>query len=1766
MLSSRNFVGIFVFMIQVYHLYGFNTTVDVTVNTTSINLQWSIPDLNSTYVIFYNVHGATPSDVTYNETVTLPSDNDTGVTHTISGLSAGQTYLVEMKKDDNRIFLDDITTEPLPVENVDVSRVTSTSVYVTWLPSNQSIQDSYKVFIHGITNTSFTVESESVTESGVSVSGLIHSHNYSVSVVTYSNSISSQSSEPVIMNTAPLPPSSVTVVAIDTSKLNVTWEISPDSIEDGYILSYTYNSTSGDTLNELTVNVTCSTSNDLYCVLTMPGVPGQIYEIKVHSKLGTAVSSPAMMMHSTVPLPVTSLDEILSNKTSLHLEWTLPNDTDYYLRHFIIEVTGENGVVTHEINGDQLDLPLIGLNVGSMYNISIVVSTGYETSQPVIKTLYTHPAEVERLSNNVYQDATNDSITVYWSIPDNTTLDNYIIDILPVPDSPTFPLTLSSETTSYQFNNLLPGTSYIVSMVTRLSNKQSDPVVSVFKTYPNKPRDLSIQVLSGTEVFINWTAPSGGSITDYHLTLSGSSDVRNQNLTGTSYTFDGLIPGTQYLLKLETQSGGLYSEPVRVTFTTNPRAVTTLEVTMWTSSSVTLSWTPPINSSFDMYEISISPEDVLSPITLPSNVTELTYTISSLKPGILYTVTMVTVSSGVYSESMSTVVVTAPLAVSDLLVEPYLTGLLVTWKTLNTSKQSGFTVSYQEKVDFPTSPVQLPVISYIDNQLDYSTEILNLLPGGTYTVMVQAWQNISGATAGSSIQHYDGTTQPKPVEGLTANVLDSFTIKLDWDAPSDSSQGHYVIKHRPSLRNPDALWVTNSTQITQLTLSDLFPGEKYEIEVYTVSNSVSSDVMIIHVVIAPLSPRSVSVLSDDITLNSIKLQWWYNDTATYVQSWLISYHDDKGSEVNITMIPDPPTARIIEYTINNLVPGFTYNMSVQAVVLDFTSDKVTTEVTTEPRNNMVPSFNQRPTYTSFILDYTIDDSDYFDQIIFTVTETNEEIRKDKSDIDRRVEFTSLNSGNYYNIQYKTVSGDQESEVRTIQAQTLPRPPVLTGAATAEKITLTIQHPVGGVEKYHAQCYSPGNVIVLDKMYNEILNEQTVDIYELLAYTTYTCYVSSIFGDYETTANVTVTTKEAAPSTVRDLLAIESNPTVVTLTWTVPQFENGAIQLYMVDFEGGSGDKQETGQKNVTFPDTTCIISDLKAGYVYTFHVRALTVASSMPSSVTIALKTYRPPYRDGIDTLKATPKIVDTKIAAANPYKILMNFTNAFSDKLGEVIQYTVIVTEDRLSQDIDNMYALPDWKVARQDPNIKAYQVIRNCSTFFDVGSTCDGQFGVREKRSTVQQEPYKVFEIGSETDCENKFYCNGPLKPDTVYYVTLRAYTTMQHRDTPLSEPIRTAALPVVDDGPDTGVIVGIVVGILVVIILSILFVILVIVLRRRMQQKSNMYRHQPGELMSHRSSLTNRKSCCPVNIANFKQHIISMRADSDFKYAEQFEDLKEVGRGQACTAAELACNRGKNRFTNILPYDHSRVKLLPIDDEEGSDYINANYIPGHNSRREYVVTQGPLPATRDDFWRMLWEQNARNIVMLTKCIEKGREKCDKYWPTGSDAVFYGDLQVATLNETLFPDWTVTEFRISLGEQSRQIRHFHFTSWPDFGVPKKEQVLVRFVRMVREKLIKEAGPIIVHCSAGVGRSGTFVVLDRLLQHIKIQETVDIFSTVAELRKERVWMVQTEQQYICIHNCLLCVLEGREDEHTYDNVGHSNIAFEDDEGVDLNG
>ncbi|KAI1720266.1 protein-tyrosine phosphatase domain-containing protein [Ditylenchus destructor] len=305
-------------------------------------------------------------------------------------------------------------------------------------------------------------------------------------------------------------------------------------------------------------------------------------------------------------------------------------------------------------------------------------------------------------------------------------------------------------------------------------------------------------------------------------------------------------------------------------------------------------------------------------------------------------------------------------------------------------------------------------------------------------------------------------------------------------------------------------------------------------------------------------------------------------------------------------------------------------------------------------------------------------------------------------------------------------------------------------------------------------------------------------------------------------------------------------------------------------------------------------------------------------------------------------------------------------------------------------------------------------------------------------------------------------------------------------------------------------------------------------------------------------------PVRVQDFMEHVRLMSADSDFRFSEEYEDLRLIGIGQSCIAADLSANRAKNRFTNILPYDHSRVKLLPADDEDvsdGSDYINASFIPGFNGRREFIAAQGPLPSTRDHFWRLVWEQQCPAIVALTKCVEKGRDKCHQYWPDNSQrTVLYADIEVTLLNESIdYEEFTVRELRLTNlaepSQPSRTVQHLHYMAWPDFGVPDHPSGIVHFARLFRNKLPPSPNnkPTIVHCSAGVGRSGTFIALDRLVQNIEYGRNIDVFGTVYEMRFERCHMVQNEQQYIFIHHCLQYVLENFFPHLVHLHTKHSN-------------
>ncbi|XP_069386322.1 protein tyrosine phosphatase receptor type Db isoform X14 [Paralichthys olivaceus] len=275
-------------------------------------------------------------------------------------------------------------------------------------------------------------------------------------------------------------------------------------------------------------------------------------------------------------------------------------------------------------------------------------------------------------------------------------------------------------------------------------------------------------------------------------------------------------------------------------------------------------------------------------------------------------------------------------------------------------------------------------------------------------------------------------------------------------------------------------------------------------------------------------------------------------------------------------------------------------------------------------------------------------------------------------------------------------------------------------------------------------------------------------------------------------------------------------------------------------------------------------------------------------------------------------------------------------------------------------------------------------------------------------------------------------------------------------------------------------------------------------------------------------------PVPISEMADHIERLKANDNLKFSQEYESI-DPGQQFTWENSNLEVNKPKNRYANVIAYDHSRVILSSIEGVPGSDYINANYIDGYRRQNAYVATQGSLPETFGDFWRMVWEQHTANIIMMTKLEEKSRVKCDQYWPTRGTET-YGLIQVTLLDTVELATYSVRTFALykSGSNEKREVRHFQFTAWPDHGVPEHPTPFLAFLRRVKACNPPDAGPMVVHCSAGVGRTGCFIVIDAMAERIKHEKAIDIYGHVTLMRSQRNYMVQTEDQYIFIHDALL--------------------------------
>ncbi|XDA83871.1 hypothetical protein R6Z07M_013724 [Ovis aries] len=631
--------------------------------------------------------------------------------------------------------------------------------------------------------------------------------------------------------------------------------------------------------------------------------------------------------------------------------------------------------------------------------------------------------------------------------------------------------------------------------------------------------------------------------------------------------------------------------------------------------------------------------------------------------------------------------------------------------------------------------------------------------------------------------------------------------------------------------------------------------------------------------------------------------------------------------------------------------------------------------------------------------------------------------------------------------------------------------------------------------------------------------------------------------------------QSAPNPVRNLTAQAQNSSSITLSWKAP--EGPEPEYYWVQW---TDDGNTTGSQSTA--NTSFTAEGLEAGTLYEFSVNAVKDglnsswvalnASTAPSEV-IALQKQN--QTNSFITLKweapADPRpqsyVYWVHWASRGHLQRKQGPQGHQDNQTGRTngTRYTVEALVP------GTWYSFNVWA---ESNCVHGYKQSLNASTAPDPANitSCVITSGGHEVilAWSCPQGGYEAFEleVGGQLGPQNNSSCGEAVKVSL-----LRPAQSYSATVTTIWDEMRAPSASVVChvESGRAGVIAGAVLSVL---LLLVLVGLLLFFLKRRHRQREKKPAPKDLEI----------RFPGDIPAEDFAEHVWRNERDSNYGFAEEYQHLALEDHGQSQMVASAPDNSAKNRYRNALPYDWSRVPLRALPGQPGSEYINASFIPGLWSSREFIAAQGPLPQTVGDFWRLVWEQQSHTLVMLTNCVESGRVKCEHYWPLDAQPCTHGPLQVTLVGEEVAENWAVRNLKLRHVQEQKTlpVRQFHYMTWPDHGVPHSPDPLLAFWRMLRQWLDQTVGggPPIVHCSAGVGRTGTLIALDVLLRQLECEGLVGPFGYVKKMRESRPLMVQTEAQYVFLHQCILRFLQQSatvraQEGATYENLLMENVA-----------
>ncbi|NXN21721.1 PTPRJ phosphatase, partial [Nycticryphes semicollaris] len=1120
---------------------------------------------------------------------------------------------------------------------------------------------------------------------------------------------------------------------------------------------------------------------------------------------------------------------------------------------------------------------------------------------------------------------------------------------------------------------------------------------------------------------------------------------------------------------------------------TEANLVHSLQVEYVGVTSVKLTWTVT-NSASSSYTYRIEVANGTSVRNVTSNATRVA--ITELIPGTLYNFTVFAAvnDSQTEEELVSTDLYTRPSPVHDLKAEYVdVTSVTLTWAVTDSASNS---YTYRIEVANGTS---------VRNVTSNATRvaITELIPGTLYNFTVFAAVNDSQTEGGGVfVAKY---TRPSPVHDLKAEYVDVTSVTLTWAVTNSASNSYTYrieVANGTSVRN-----VTSNA--TRVAITELIPGTLYNFTVFAAVNNSQTEGEGVSVAnyTRPSPVRDLKV--EYVGVTSVTLTWAVTDSASNSYTYRIEVAN--GTSVRNV------TSNATRVAITELIPGTLYNFTVFAAVNDSQMEGEGVSILHYTRPS--PVHDLKAEYvgvTSVTLTWAVTDS-ASNSYTYRIEVANGTSVRNVTSNATRVAITELIPGTLYNFTVFAAVNDSQTEGEGVFIAKYTRPSPVHDlkveyvGVTSVNLTWTVTDSASSSYTYRIEVANGTSVR------NVTSNATRVAITELIPGTLYNFTVFAAVNNSQTEGEGVFIANYTTPLPVNSFQCEPvANQSFLMLKWKCPFGSSSDFKIIICKDKC----KEQQIPSSCTEEGSEQTIQTIQLDYFSTYNVTIVTLSSSSESLAVQKMCNT---------SITDPPGPKEPPLVKVVSHSSLSVQFSDFDSKHGPLKAYAVMITTEE-----------QDCKSLKSKLN-NTYKDFKKKMAFTYVTYVVDPEQA--KSPSFHSQNGTNIVNVGTGNTMRG--YENGPLIPLHSYRASVAGFTNITFTTANIivgedSYVSFSPCSPAVFLPQDPGVIAGAVIGCL----LAILAVVTIggfLIWRRRRKDKRNT-----------EVSFSPIKSKM-IKVENFESYFKKQQADSNCGFAEEYEELKSAGVHQPKFAAELADNRGKNRYNNVLPYDISRVKLSEQNCAT-DDYINANYMPGYNSKKAFIAAQGPLPSTIEDFWRMIWEKNIYSIVMLTKCVEQARTKCEQYWPD-KESKSYGDIIVTMVSEIALPEWTIRDFTVEKSNttESHTVRQFHFTSWPDHGVPETTDLLINFRHLVHEYSSQNPidSPTLVHCSAGVGRTGTFIAIDRLIQQIDMENTVDVYGVVYDLRMHRPLMVQTEDQYVFLNQCVMDIIRSQKEKKT---------------------